>query len=412
MKRPVIIVLIVLAVVVLAFFYANSGKKSYKWFENYSANSDQPFGTLFIHELVKSYARDGFVHNSKKPLDALLDSASVKESSVYMFVGYNWSADSVETEAMLRYLAVGNDAFIICNSPSDRLLKLLNKSECTDTLSFQNEWKTTVKANFYHRGFAVLKPYSFTHTVKDKDRNYQWRYLDGNALCDSASSIVPLGFYDDDYVNFFKMPHGKGNLYIHTTPLVFTNYFMVRERATEYASAVLSHSAHRRFIWDDRKQGLSFRRNSSTYNNPLYYIMEQPALRYAWWLLVAIGLLYVVFAGKRQQRFIPVLEKKANASLAFMKMVSSLHFREKNHGDMARKKMKFFLHTVRTRYGLQTHTINDQFIEKLSVKAQVSKADVELIFNQYRIIENFQDIDSAPLDNLYNAIQNFYNKAK
>ena len=79
---------------------------------------------------------------------------------------------------------------------------------------------------------------------------------------------------------------------------------------------------------------------------------------------------------------------------------------------MARKKMRFFLHTVRTRYGLHTHTIDQSFIEKLAAKSQVSQAEVDLIFQQYRIINNFQDIDSAPLANLYNAIQNFYNKAK
>ena len=74
--------------------------------------------------------------------------------------------------------------------------------------------------------------------------------------------------------------------------------------------------------------------------------------------------------------------------------------------------MRFFLQTVRTRYGLQTHTIDTVFMEKLALKSQVSRAEVELIFQQYRIIDNFQDIDSAPLANLHNAIQNFYNKAK
>lgn len=412
MKKPVVVVMVLLGVVVLTFLYLNFNKKRYNWYENYTSSSQEPFGTLFIYELLKSYATDGFTHNKNKPLHQLLDSAAAKQASAYIYIGYSWDADSLGIEAMKRYIASGNDAFIVSKYPPHKIFSALYQSECTQSLAFAPYDTMRIKANFYHPQFSALKPYTFSFKVKSEEKKYNWKYLDDKSLCDSALSVVPLGFFDETHVNFFKIPHEKGNLYIHTNPIVFTNYFMLQERNTEYVSSILSHSSHRRFIWDNNTRGFSFKRNQDTYSNPLYYIMEQPALRYAWWLMVALGLLYVVFTAKRQQRFIPVIEKKANASLAFMKMVSSLHYRNENHSDMARKKMRFFLHMVRTRYGLQTHTIDALFMEKLSLKSQVSKAEVELIFQQYRIIENFHDIDSAPLKSLYNAIQNFYNKAK
>jgi len=412
MKKPIIIVMIILGLVVLIFLYLYMNKTRYTWYENYSHKSDQPFGTLFFHELIKSYAQDGFVHNTKKPLHELLDSTARTEGSAYIFIGHGWSIDSLGLQAMQKYLAAGNDAFIICNYPPEQIFDTLYQAECTKTIEFDSYDTVSIKANFYHPAFAVSKPYSFTHRIKNEDTKYFWQYAGSKSLCDSTFSLIPLGFFDEDHVNFFKIPYAKGNLYIHTNPILFTNLFMTQERNTEYASSVLSHSKHRRIIWDSYQKGFSFQRNPSSYRNPLYYVMEQPALRYAWWFLIALGLLYVVFSAKRQQRFIPVIEKKANASLAFMKMVSSLHYRNKDHLNMARKKMRFFLHVVRTRYGLQTQTIDALFIEKLSLKSQVDKSEVELIFQQYRIIDNFQEIDSAPLANLHNAIQNFYNKAK
>lgn len=221
-----------------------------------------------------------------------------------------------------------------------------------------------------------------------------------------------MGYFEPDHVNFFKIPHGQGNLYIHTNPVLFTNYFMIKERNTDYASSVFSHTSHKTLLWDEYSKESYYQPGRNPYYNPLYFIMQQPSLQYAWWVMLALVLLYVFFAAKRRQRFIPVLEQKSNTSLAFLKMVASLYYQNQNHGNMARKKMRHFLHLIRTKYSLSTHKIDSEFIKKLSIKSQVSEGEIGLIFDQYRIIEKFQDIDSQRLADLYNAIQNFYNKAK
>lgn len=412
MKKAAIVVLIILGVVVLVFLYLSLNKNRYNWFETYASKSDQPFGTRYFHDLLESYATAGFIDNKTKPLEVLLDTAASATPTTYVSTGYFWDGDSVSAAALLRFIEAGNEAFIIVNVEPQTLLEKAYLRECSSFIKFPTVESKTITANFFHPTFASSGGYAFTHRVKDEDVDYSWHYVNSYALCDSAYSIVPLGFFDTDHVNFFKIPYGKGNLFVHTNPMLFTNYFMVEESGVDYAAAVISHSPNRKIIWDDYQAGFSFNRRPNAYNNPLYYILEQPALRYAWWMMLALALIYVVFAAKRQQRFIPVVEKKTNTSLAFLKMVSSLHFRNGNNADMARKKMRYFLHTVRSRYGLHTHTIDAQFIEKLSTKSQVSQQELELIFQQYRIINNFQEIDSAPLVNLYNAIQNFYNKAK
>ncbi|MBL7832871.1 MAG: hypothetical protein JNK18_02910 [Cyclobacteriaceae bacterium] len=412
MKKPVVIVLILLGAAVLVFLYFNLRQDRYEWDESYSSKSDQPFGTKYTQEVLKSFASGGFIHNTKKPLEVLLDSAFSATPSTYVSIDYMWEDDSVGGEALQKYIAAGNDAFIICRFMPQRLLSNVYQAECAKNLQFNYVSKNTVEVNFFHPYFATPAPRAFTHEIKGESTDYAWEHLDRKVLCDSAYSVVPLGFFKPDHVNFFKIPHGKGNLYIHTNPILFTNFYIVKESGADYVASVFSHSTHRKIIWDEYRNPFSFNRGPNSYKNPLYYMLEQPALRYAWWLLIVLALLYVVFAAKRQQRFIPVVEKKTNTSLAFLKMISSLHFRSGNNGEMARKKMRFFLHTVRTRYGLHTHTIDQLFIEKLAAKSQVSQAEVEVIFQQYKIINNFQEIDSAPLVNLYNAIQNFYNKAK
>jgi hypothetical protein len=269
-----------------------------------------------------------------------------------------------------------------------------------------------VKANFYLPAFTQKRPYSFSYRFKEKDFPYYWRHLNNALLCDSLKAIVPLGYFDTDYVNFFKIKHGKGNVYVHTNPLMFTNYFMTQERNTDYASSVFSHSGYRIIIWDEYSKDPFYQPERNPYYNPLYYIIQQPGLRYAWWVMLTLALLYVFFAAKRKQRFVPILEPKSNTSLAFLKMVASLHYHNQNHTSMARKKMRHFLHLVRTRYNLPTQKLDDTFIQKLSAKSNVDEASIQLILTQYRIIDNYQDIDAVRLADLYTAIDNFYKQAK
>lgn len=402
----------ILAVVLLAFFSLINQDKRYAWYENYKTENDQPYGTLFIRKLLASYATEGFVYNTKKPVHKLLDSLTGKHESMYVFIGPGPYLDSTDRTAFKKYIADGNDAFIISTNIQDELLHSVYTPECINTLTYGGIDTITVNANFYLPAFTEKRPHSFAYRLNDEDIKYYWRHLSPSVLCDSVTALVPLGYFDADHVNFFKIPHGKGNVYVHTNPIMFTNYFMTRERSTEYASSVFSHSGYRTIIWDEYSKDPFYQPDKSPTYNPLYYIMQQPSLRYAWWVMLALTLLYVFFAAKRKQRFIPVLEPKSNTSLAFLKMVSSLHYHNQNHGDMARKKMRHFLHFVRTRYNLSTQKVDETFIQKLAAKSKVSEAEIEIILNQYRIIDNFQDIDSGRLADLYTAIDNFYKQAK
>ncbi len=403
----------VLGIALVYFFYLSSqGNPRHNWHETYDSESSQPYGTSFIRQMLKSYSGDDFVFNTNNPVHKLLDSLRGQQETMYVFIGGSLYLDTMDISALKKFVESGNDAFIICLETPYYLMDAFYTHDCTYDLNYHTVDTLPIQANFYHPAFVSKRSYPFAYRINDKDRSYYWSYLNNEVLCDSVRSVVPLGYFNDDRVNFFKLPLGNGNLYAHTNPVLFTNYFMTSERNTEYASSVFSHSSFRNIIWDDYSKDPFFKGDRNPYYNPLYFVMQQPALRYAWWIMVVLALLYVVFAAKRQQRFIPVTEPKVNTSLAFLQTVSSLYYHNQNHTSMAHKKMRHFLHFVRTRYNLSTHKTDADFIKKLSAKSQVSEADIETIFNQYKIIENFQDIYSARLADLYEAIHHFYTQAK
>lgn len=226
--------------------------------------------------------------------------------------------------------------------------------------------------------------------------------------------MTPLGFLQEDQVNFVKLRYGMGHLYIHTNPIVFTNYFMCKADKAEYASRVFSHLGGKDIIWDEYSK-LQFNQEQKYQSqSPLSYILQHKSLKYAWWMMLGSVLLYTVFTAKRKQRIIPVLEEKVNTSLEFVKMISMLHFQNGDHMDIARKKMKYFLYFVRAKYGIHATPFTESHMRRLSEKSKIEYGDILAIFTTYRLIES--NAYSVPGENrlitLYNVIDKFYKHCK
>ena len=361
-------------------------------------------------KMLKAQTPGNFTYNTKKSISSLLDSGI--QNTAYVFVGGSLYLDSMSAEVLVNFIARGNDAFIACQYMPSRITRQMMLSDCGEEIEYFDTQATTIQTNFYHPAFQVQEPYSFTYRIQDKDEDNRWYYLNSSVLCDSLTYLVPLGYMEPMMVNFYKIPFGKGNLYVHTNPILFSNYFMTKESSVSYASSVISHVNYNNLIWDEFSKIPLQNFGNDLQRSPLYFIMEQQSLRYAWWILLVSIILYTLFVAKRKQKIIPVLEPRANTSLQFVNMVSSLHYHNQNHSDMARKKMRHFLHHIRTKYNLSTQKIDDVFVKKLSSKSHVSEADIHAIFDNYKVVEKFKDITVSRLADLYKHIDNFYKQGK
>jgi len=412
-KRILIILFAVLGVLLLVYFLSDN-KKRYNWTENYHGTNDQPYGALFVRKLLESYRPEGsFFFNEKKPLSNVLGQDKYKSNTDYIFIGGTLHMDIEDTEALLSFVENGNDAFIACLEPPEKLIDRIYYTECDLPFAFESNRVRFVTMNFYHDTLKTEKGYTYSKRIGLADMQAPWRSFDDELFCEGATAISPLGYQQEFGVNFARLQWGKGYFYIHTNPLVFTNYFLTKEKSVDYASSVFTHLRGENIIWDEYSK-LPFMGDKSGPDSPLYYVLRQPALKYAWWLLLVTVLLYVFFAAKRTQRVIPVLEAKSNTSLEFINLVSSLHYQNANHLDMARKKMKYFLYFVRSKYGIHTPAIGEKQIANLAEKSKIPLPEVQMIFTQYELIErnSAYNIEAGRLVDFYNAIENFYKHCK
>ena len=408
------LVFFLLAAAILVYFVVTDDGKHYQWIESYRADSKQPYGTFYLRKMLESY-RPGteFIFNDRKPLKNLLLEIGEPAQTDYVFVGQNIFLDEEGVIALRHFIEKGGDVFIASLTPPEDIINAVYFRECDADLTIQANQASSAALNFFHDTLKVERGYRYAFRFEAKDYSYGWNHFNDSVFCASAESVVPLGHLEDERVNFIRIPAGNGNVYLHSNPLVFTNYFLTDREKLGYASGVFSHLDGKDIVWDEFSK-IPFTGNNNAYNSPLYYILQQPSLKYAWWLMLLTVVLYVLFAAKRRQRVIPVMEPKSNTSLEFVDLISQLHYKNGDHLDMVKKKMRYFLYFVRSKYGIHAEKFREEHIRRLAEKSRVSLGDVQVIFSQFYLIEEKfrEDIEVNRLVNLYDAIENFYRHCK
>jgi hypothetical protein len=414
-RRSLNIILILLGVLglFLLIFFLLGDEKTYSWNENFNSSSDQPYGTMFIKNLLQETRSGKFVVREKTSLSETMEDEEFRSGANYVFIGQSLFLSEEDKDALISFVYEGNNAFIAAKEIPEFISDIYTV-ECGNLVTFDDNREVVPTMNFFHPSFHRKYGYRYTYRYIDEDAEYNWRVFNSGLFCDSTRLLTPIGYIEPEQVNFLRIPHGKGFVYLHSNPAVFANYFMIQKEKMEYAAAIFSHLEGENTIWEEFGKVPLMGGGEDGLNSPLYYIMQQPSLKYAWWMIVAAALLYVLFAAKRTQRVIPVLEGKSNTSLEFVKMIAGLHFQNKDHLDMARKKMKYFLYFIRSKYSIHGQPVTEEMIVRLSEKSKVPLQDVQAVFKFHRLIEEGSNgvIDESRLLNFFSVIENFYKKCK
>ena len=433
-RTPLLIALLAIIVLAAVFYYSyNSDKPRFVWKDTwnkdaYNESSDQPYGTEAIHRLLATYFPGKKLVDIKKNIAEELPKDSLG-GSVYVFVGEGMYLDSLAVGRLSAFVAAGNTAFIAGKTFPFELMKDLPYVECNDW-----EWndyafieETTVQMNMREPHSLNPSKVSVHYADRNKPESYAWHYIESYYFCDSMPSF-PIGYLNDTLVNFTQCPFGKGRFLLHTNPIVFTNYSLLRPETQSYVEGVLSWLPEGDIYWDASSrisEAVARRRNSSDWSgkqkdeHPLSYILQQPALAWAWYLLAGLALAWLIFRAKRRQRIIPVLPKNENSSYEFISTIANLHFREKNYQGLCIQGMKLFLAQVRERYGMIVPTdpetnlprVDDEYFRRLTNVSEVPEIQIRDIFTQHSATVRYQPTEEMMVD-LHVAMEAFWKRAK
>ncbi len=417
-NQTILLVIALVAIGLLTLLFFRNPSKRNDWRPTYKEKSKEPYGTFVIVELLKNYFPGEGFEILQDSLDKRLANDSITNSN-YVFVGEALFLDSVELQTLLNFVANGNTAFLSSRMIPEKLLDFAYDEMCEDEYwsDYGSFGDTAVRLNLTHPSLKAATDFRFKRKSEQGTRNYDWSHIDTSFFCEAEFGFTELGLMNDSLINFAKIPYGDGTFYLHATPLTFSNITMLDSNSLQYANRAFSHLTTGKIYWDEysKMRGSpppSQRNRALSKDSPLQYVLSQPPLAWAWYLLLAMAFLYLLFRTKRKQRIIPVLEPNTNTSLQFVSTIGRLYFLQNNHKQLALQKMKLWLNFVRERYHLRGVEVDDKFQQKLIIKSEVSEILVGKIFRWHHDIVESDDIVAQMLMEFHQLIEEFYRTCK
>jgi hypothetical protein len=371
------------------------GPKQYNWAVTYAHEDKNPYGAYALNELLGSVFPEDKINRSYKTIYEIGD--SLDSQSNILIISSGFSGGKEDADVLLTHVGNGGTAFIAAQyfwdhfadtlkiTTQDYLFKddgIFTKND-SSALKFANHRLDSVK-EFYFR--------------RDNIHNYFSRF-------DTTRTTVVVK-NDRNMPIAIKVEWGKGNFILCTTPLIFTNIYLLSGDNHELAAGMLSYLPDAPLEWTEYYQ-----MGRMEIGTPLRFVLTTEPLRWAYYILIISTLLFMIFELKRKQRIIPVITPLPNTTLEFVSTIGNLYYQQHEHKNIAEKKIQFLLDYVRTTYWLSTSNLDALFIENLAKKSGKPVADVNDLIKSVTAIQSKDKITAAELTSFNKQMEQFMSAA-
>lgn len=398
--QKIIFVIFILLLAVLV--YAEATKKPpISWFPSYSKLDKIPLGTYVFHNLLSNKMGDQFIEADRPPYEVLKDSTL---KGTYFFVNNYIDFDQTEIEDLLDWTYKGNHLLIAAENLSSKIKDTLSLETGSDYLF--NSLDTEPLLNFTNKNLIAKDAYR----LKKEFPVVYFQEID--TLKQVALGLSQI--YNDTLnitnpnINFLEAPFGKGKIFVHLQPQIFSNFVMLTDDNKELSEKVFSYvPKDHKLIWDNYyKSGKRISRS------PLKAILTNKYLKWAYYLVLIGAVLFVLFEGKRKQRSIPIVTPLKNKTFEYTQTISGMYLDKTEHHKIALKQINLFTEFIRTRLRLPTEKVDSRFIKAVAARSGNTLEDTKAIFTLIEKIQhqNSQLTSQRELEHLYRIISQFKHK--
>ncbi|AEV31481.1 hypothetical protein Oweho_0463 [Owenweeksia hongkongensis DSM 17368] len=405
-SKVVAIVFIGIAGLALILYVLFMAMQSNYWGERYSFTEDEPYDLNLFKILVDS-AANGESEVLFSPISELEDTTT---SKTLIFMGTQLYADSLEARDILNFIRRGNTAFICTRQISYEIHQALDSTDRIGDTEYYYDFSTEA----WLENQSPQKKYNFEFRGAYGEEIRYWTHFEDSLQ--PGENVKLLGSFNGDSAknleNFRQVDIGKGYLYVHTDPLLFTNLYLLENDGFEYADQVINHLPNQPIIWDEYHKVFRSDNDVANSKTPLRFVMQHPPLKYAWYSILAAALLFVVFRSKRQQRIIPLIPRVENTSIAFAQSLGALYYQASSGRYLAIELMKLFNNFNRRKFGIKRTKDNDGLATEIAKKTKVPLDLIESILKLERQI--VYNPSSKIRDNveLYQMLTEYYKLVK
>lgn len=368
-------------------FYLEASKPTpINWYPSYVKTDKIPLGSLVLYESLKE---SNFILEevNNPPYQFLQKHENLAGN--YFFLNNNLFLDKAELSKMLNWVENGNTLFLAANNFSTTLLDTLQLE--VKTKRSLNKVKTLPYFNFSNPELKAEKAFAFK---KDRELVYFSKIdTSKHKILGLASLRLENKNLKDSLVNFLEVPFGEGKILMHSNPELFSNYFMLAEDNYRYAKNALAYlSPQQSLFWDNY-----YKSGKTIQTSPLYILLNNRYLKWAYYTVLLGALLFIYFEGKRKQKSIPVVKALQNRSYEYTRTIAGMYLEQKKHKEIAEKQIDQFYAYLREEFRLEIN--KDSKIDSTKIASQTG-VDSELTNKLFGLIEKIKTAQSINQDQL------------
>jgi len=392
--------------VMMGFIGSCTQEKKTNWKVNFNKNSKDPYGCYLAYHLLEDFFPSRTIHTGQnlfteinQALDKPYEFSNTHRVSIVM--ARDFEVDSLEFDKIIRYIQLGNTVCILSENYSKNIFDYFHLSY-DKVYQRRSAFLSGVEDTLQHQQLHIF----FNH------QQHTYTY-NGIAIEHGFRSDTTLDstFYFADYAHSVDTPSSmisydsNGMFMICRHPITMTNDFILQNNNREYLEYFLSYfpehpTAFTWYTFYDRKA----RENTES---GLSNLLKFPPLFYAFLILLMLFILYVLFEGRRRQKPIPILASNTNASLEFVETVGMLYYNKKDNKNLSEKMILHYLENVRSKYGLKTNELNEEFVNALSHKINQSYTDTNAFIAYIAYIRAGDDVTEIDIRHLHHQLKKF-----
>jgi hypothetical protein len=380
-------------------YYEYSKPKPINWFPSYVKKHKIPYGTYVLRNELKSlFLSDTDIEDVKIPPFVFL-SDSTKQGT-YVFIDDAVGFGDAEFQRLMKFVERGNDVFMSTHGA------------VIDTLNIETE--SLVTSNLDEKPFFKLVNKNFPSTEYSFDRKFRNQVF---TKIDTLNTTVlgKTGYLNEnderteEGINFIKHKFGKGNFYIHTFPELFTNYNILKDNNHQHAAAVLSYinNDSKTIYWDEY-----YKKGRTKITSPMHYLLNTPSLKWAYYTALIGILFFIIFEGKRKQRYIPIITPLKNQTLAFTRTIANMYYEKSEHKNIAEHRISYLLDFIRSKLRIPTNRTDSTFYRYVASRSGNSLEDIQKLFDYCDQVHLKNTITKEELLKLNTLIEEFKNSIR
>ena len=393
MRRETKYILLLSGLLILFVLVQLFGPKPLDWTPTYLASDTNPFGAYVTKSLSASFFEGKKIVSTNLTFYELHDSIRAGENIISF--SNRFDPDKESAKILLNKVDSGSHAIISAYYFSGLFADTL-KVFSSDLL-----FSGVVKAVDGANDTTDLK---FVLPNAEK-KGYYYRLENVSYFFSTLDSLKARAFVISTNAwgrpVTIRIPWGKGYFILNTTPLAFTNNYLLYEGNAGFVEKTLSFLPVTTTWWTSYYQ--VGRLEAQT---PLRFILHHEALRWAYYIVVVSLVFFILFEAKRKQRVIPIVRPLANTTLEFVKTIGNMYLQANDHKAIAEKKIAFFLDQVRSKYYLSLET-GDTFAEMVAKKSGNGLEMTQKLFALIKIIQNSTIISKEMLMDVSKQLEDF-----